>query len=407
MNRFTKLTVLATASALWLTGCGIASSVTPTPSKTTPRGDVDAMLTCLINAVNSVGQGTSGNTSSTVTPSIGFASNAKVGIALPQKTSQNWVEAEPMFDKALAEAGFGSIVQFGTNGVEDQQNQITDMIAQGISVLVVSAVDGSQLGSQLDAAKAAGITVIAYDRLLTKTDSVDLYVAYDNYKVGQFQGQAVLQGMMTTQGDPPYNIELIAGSPDDANSQPFFDGAMSVLQPGLDCGALKILSGENTETQVATQGWLASNAQARMDGILADYYTDATLNGILSPNDALARAALASLSHAGKSDDKTVISGQDSEIASIPLIMQGTQYMTIYKSTQGLVNEIVKIVKLLQQGQPVPVNDISTYDNGNKVVPTDLLTPQVVTAANAADVYKDDPARQPCTQLPTPSTCQL
>jgi len=402
MKKLTSLVALAAAGALLLTGCGSGSSNTPSGS----AGDTDAMKTCLTNAADTVSQGTSGNTSSTITPSTGFAADATIGISLPQKTSQNWVEAEGMFNKALPAAGFKSTVQFATNGVADQQNEITAMISQGVSVLVVGAIDGSQLGSQLDAAKAAGITVIAYDRLLTNTNSVDMYVAYDNYKVGQLQGQALLQGMLATQGDPPYNIELIAGSPDDANSKPFFDGAMSVIQPGLDCGALTIPSGQNTQTQAATQGWLAANAQKRMDTILGNNYTDTTLNGILSPNDTLARAALASLSSAGKSDEKTVITGQDSETASIPLIMQGTQYMTIYKNTQGLVDEIVKIVQQLQQGQPVTVNDTSTYNNGVKVVPTDLLTPQVVTAANAADVYKNDTTREPCTQTPVPASCQ-
>ena len=409
MKKLTTVATLVAAGALLLAGCSSNSGSTTTPTDTGSSSaagpDAASLTQCLTQAAATVTSGTSGNTSSTITPSTGFAANAKIGISLPQKTSQNWVEAEGMFNAALPAAGFTPIVQFATNGVPDQQNQIESMIQNGVSVLVVGAVDGSQLGQQLDDAKAAGITVIAYDRLLMNTNSVDMYVAYDNYKVGQLQGQALLQGLMANQGQPPYNIELIAGSPDDANSTPFFNGAMSVIQPGLDCGALKILSGQNTQTQAATQGWLAANAQKRMDTILAANYTDATLNGILSPNDTLARAALASLSAAGKSGDKTIITGQDSETASIPLIMQGTQYMTIYKNTQGLVDEITKIVGLLQQGQPVPINDTSSYNNGNMVVPTDLLTPEVVTAANAAQVYANDATRLPCTQTPAPASC--
>jgi len=391
-----------------LAGCGSTTpGGTTTPPATSPAATATSvdLKTCLTNAAATVTSGTSGTTSSTITPSTGFAAGAKIGVSLPQKTSQNWVEAEGMFNTGLTAAGYVPTVQFATNGVADQQNQISAMVQNGVSVLVVGAVDGSQLGGQLDQAKQAGITVIAYDRLLMNTKSVDMYVAYDNYKVGQLQGQALLQGMLANQGDPPYNIELIAGSPDDANSKPFFEGAMSVIQPGIDCGALKVLSGQTTQTQAATQGWLAKNAQTRMDAILAANYTSAKLNGILSPNDTLARAALASLSSAGKSGDKTIITGQDSETASIPLIMQGTQYMTIYKNTQGLVDAIIAIINLLQKGQPVPINDTTSYNNGVQVVPTQLLTPQVVTAANAAQVYANDATRLPCTQTPAPASC--
>ena len=408
MKKLSIVVTVAAAGALMLAGCGSTTpGGTTTPPATSPAATATSvdLKTCLTNAAATVTSGTSGTTSSTITPSTGFAAGAKIGVSLPQKTSQNWVEAEGMFNTGLTAAGYVPTVQFATNGVADQQNQISAMVQNGVSVLVVGAVDGSQLGGQLDQAKQAGITVIAYDRLLMNTKSVDMYVAYDNYKVGQLQGQALLQGMLANQGDPPYNIELIAGSPDDANSKPFFEGAMSVIQPGIDCGALKVLSGQTTQTQAATQGWLAKNAQTRMDAILAANYTSAKLNGILSPNDTLARAALASLSSAGKSGDKTIITGQDSETASIPLIMQGTQYMTIYKNTQGLVDAIIAIINLLQKGQPVPINDTTSYNNGVQVVPTQLLTPQVVTAANAAQVYANDATRLPCTQTPAPASC--
>lgn len=396
MKRLSAVVILA----LLISGCSLVSG-----GNSAPDNGVAAMTKCLTDAADSVSTGASGNTNTTVTPSAGFPADAKIGIALPEKTSQNWVEAEGMFNTALTAKGYTSIVKFATGGVTDQQNQISDMIEQGVSVLVVGAIDGSQLGAQLDAAKAAGITVIAYDRLLTNTNSIDLYIAFDNYKVGQLQGQAVIQGMLATQGPPPYNIELIAGSPDDSNSKFFFGGAMSVLQPGIDCGALVVRSGQTTQDQVASQGWKASLVQQRFSTILSQYYQDAPLNGILSPNDMLARSAIATLGNYGMSSQNTVVSGQDSETASIPLIMTGKQYMTIYKNTQAIVDEVVKVVSLLQQGQPVPINDTSSYNNGVKMVPSDLLSPEAVTAANAAEVYANDAVRIGCTQDP-PVNCE-
>ena len=327
----------------------------------------------------------------------GFAADASIGVSLPQKTSENWVLAEGLFNDGLKKAGFKPVVQFANGGVTEQQNQIQAMVEQGVKVLIVGAIDGSQLGTQLKAAKDAGIYVIAYDRLLTNTPDVDLYIAFDNFQVGVLQGTALLDGLKAKKGDGPYNIELIAGSPDDANSKPFFEGAMSVLQPKIDDKTLNVVSGQTTIEQVATQGWKAENAQKRMDTVLSGFYAgDTKLDGILSPNDTLARAALNSVQQAGK--DVPVITGQDSEVESVKLIMDGTQYSTIYKDTRALVAENIATVQKLQKGEQPTVNDTTSYNNEVKVVPADLLKPLIVTKDNAADVYKNDETLFPLTQ---------
>ncbi len=78
--------------------------------------------------------------------------------------------------------------------------------------------------------------------------------------------------MKAKKADGPYNIELFSGSPDDANSKVFFDGAMSVLQPKIDDGTLKVASGQTDIKQTATEGWKAENAQRRMDSLLTSTY---------------------------------------------------------------------------------------------------------------------------------------
>lgn len=319
----------------------------------------------------------------------GFAEGSFVGIALPQKTSENWVLAETLFKDGLDEAGYEYDVQFANGGVSEQQNQIQSMVTKGAKVIVVGAIDGSQLGTQLEAAKDAGAYVIAYDRLVKNTDAVDYYIAYDNYRVGQLQGQALLDGLAERRGDKDtWNIELIAGSPDDANSQVFFDGAMDVLQPKIDDGTLVVQSGQTTFQQVSTQGWKAENAQKRMDTIMSSTYTDKELDGILSPNDTLARAAMVSVDAAGK--DTPVVTGQDSEVESVKSILEGEQYSTINKDTTNLVHETIGMINTLQKGEEVQVNDTESYDNGVKIVPAYLLEPQIVTAENAKESYKDD-----------------
>jgi putative multiple sugar transport system substrate-binding protein len=326
----------------------------------------------------------------------GFAADATIGVALPQKTSENWVLAEELFNDGLAEAGFEPIVQFANGGVTEQQNQIQAMVEQGASVIVVGAIDGSQLGTQLESAADSGAKVIAYDRLVKNTEAVDMYVAFDNFQVGVLQGEALLQGLAERKGAGPYNIELIAGSPDDANATPFFEGAMSVLQPKIDDGTLVVVSGQTSFEQIATQGWKAENAQKRMDTILSGSYTDTELHGVLSPNDTLGRAALTSVAQAGK--DTPVVTGQDSEVESVKSIVAGEQYSTIYKDTRELVAQTIKEIQMLQKGEDPEINDTESYDNGVKVVPSFLLTPLIVTQENAADVYADDETLFPLTQ---------
>ncbi|GAA2176893.1 sugar ABC transporter substrate-binding protein [Arthrobacter parietis] len=361
MRNFAKsLAALTAISALALTSCGREDPGTAT--------------------------GTAGGTE---TACEGFEEGAAIGVALPQKTSENWVLAEQLFNDGLTEAGYEPSVQFANGGVAEQQAQISSMITNGVEVLVVGAIDGAQLGNQLQQAKDAGITVLAYDRLLTNTENVDYYVAYDNFKVGELQGQALLDGLAERKGEGPYNIELFAGSPDDANAQVFFDGAMSVLQPKIDDGTLNVVSGQTSFDQAVTQGWKAENAQRRMDTLLSGNYASEELHGVLSPNDTLARAVLTSVAAAGK--DTPVVTGQDSEVESVKSIMAGEQYSTINKDTSNLVEQTITMVEAIGACEEVEVNDTESYDNGVKVVPAYLLEPQIVTQENAAEAYADDP----------------
>ncbi|MEO6142511.1 MAG: sugar-binding protein, partial [Dermatophilaceae bacterium] len=245
------------------------------------------------------------------------------------------------------------------------------------------------LGTQLKAAKDSGAKVIAYDRLVKNTDAVDYYIAYDNRKVGQLQGQALLDGMAKKKPKGPYNVELFAGSPDDANAQVFFDGAMDILKPKIDDGTLKVASGQKDFQQVVTQGWKAENAQKRMDTLLTASYTSATLDGVLSPNDTLGRAILTSVKAAGK--PVPVVTGQDSEVESVKSIMAGIQYSTINKDTRNLVKDTIAMVTALQKGTKPDINDEKSYNNGVKVVPAHLLVPMIVTKENAKEAYANDP----------------
>jgi len=328
----------------------------------------------------------------------GFESGSTIGVALPAKTSENWVLAGDLFTQGLTDAGFKPDVQYAaaSGTVANQQEEIQSMVTKGAKVIIIGAADGAQLGTQVKAAHDAGAVVIAYDRLILNTEDVDYYVAYDNFKVGELQGQALLDGMAAKKADGPYNVELFSGSSDDANSAVFFDGAMSVLQPKIDDGTVVVASGQTDIKQTATDGWKAENAQRRMDSLLTSTYGSAELDGVLSPNDTLARAIITSVKAAGK--DIPVVTGQDSEVESVKSIMAGEQYSTINKDTRNLVKQAISMVSSLQSGDKAETNDDKSYDNGSKVVPAYLLPPQIVTKDNAAEAYANDPTLEPLTK---------
>jgi len=335
---------------------------------------------------------------STSGDAAGFAKDALVGVALPSKTSENWVLAGQLFTDGLAAAGFKSDVQYAgaSSTVADQQGQIQSMVTKGAKVIIIGAADGGQLGTQVKAAHDAGAVVIAYDRLILNTADVDYYVAYDNEKVGELQGQALLDGMKAKFPDKKtFNIELFSGSSDDANAPVFFQGAMKILQPKIDDGTLKVVSGQTDIKQTATAGWKPENAQSRMDSLLTSSYGSTELDGVLSPNDTLARAIITSVKSANK--PVPVVTGQDSEVESVKSIMAGEQYSTINKDTRALVKHAIEMAQDLQKGTKPDTNS-TDYNNGVKVVPTYLLPPQLVTKANAAESYANDPTLEPLTK---------
>ncbi|OII29559.1 sugar ABC transporter substrate-binding protein [Curtobacterium sp. MMLR14_010] len=316
-----------------------------------------------------------------------------IGVALPAKTSQNWVLAGAAFKKSIEDAGFKADIQYAnaSSPVPDQQSQISGMITKGAKAVIIGAADGSQLTSQVKSAKSSGAVVIAWDRNILNTKNVDYYVAFNNYKVGQLQANALLKGLKEKGGNGPYNVELFAGSADDANATVFFNGAMNVLQPKIDDGTLKVVSGQTTFQKVQTKGWLAQNAQSRMTDLISQYYSgDTKLDGVLSPNDTLARAILTATKAAGK--DNPVVTGQDSETASIPLIMDGTQYSTIYKNTTDEAQAAIDLVSDIADGKTPKTTKDKNNDNGVKVVPAVELTPVLVTKDNAVEAYKGNDA---------------
>lgn len=343
-----------------------------------------------LSACSGGGRGAEGDTGASGEAAAGFAADATIGVSLPWLGTQNWKEAEEMFTADLKDAGFTPLVQAADNKVPQQQQQIEAMIEQGAKVIVVGPVDGTQLGTVLETAADAGVAVIGYDRLIENTEAVDAVVQFGNIRTGELQGQSLLDGLAERKGAGPYNIELFGGGPADPNAPAFFEGAMKVLQPKIDDGTLVVVSGQTEFTQVATPDWDNGKAQARMDSLLSGNYADKKIDGVLSPNDGIARAILTSSEQAGQ--ELPVVSGLDAENESIVSIWEGKQYATVAKPTNELVAKTVSLIKDLQAGKALPAAD-ETVDNGAKDVDVYLLDPVVVTKANIKEVFANDPER--------------
>ena len=312
-----------------------------------------------------------------------------IGIAMPTKSSSRWISDGNSMVEQFTAAGYETDLQYAEDDIPNQLAQIENMITKGVDVLVIAAIDGTTLSNALENAAASGIKEIAYDRLIRDSGNVDYYATFDNFKVGVQQATSLVNGMKERFGDGPYNVELFGGSPDDNNAYFFYDGAMSVLQPLIDAGTVNIVSGQMGIDTVGTLRWDGAVAQARMDNLLSANYTDAQVQGVLSPYDGLSIGILSSLKGVGYGSGDLpmpIVTGQDAEIPSVKSILAGEQYSTVFKDTRELARVTVGMVDALLTGSEPEINDTSTYDNGVKVVPSYLLEPVSVDATNWEDI---------------------
>ena len=309
-----------------------------------------------------------------------------IGIAMPTKSSARWIADGDNMVKVLEAKGYKADLQYADNDIPNQLAQIENMITKKEKALVIAAIDGTTLSGALEKAAAAGIKVISYDRLIVGSPNVDYYATFDNFQVGVLQAGTIVKGLGLDAGkNGPFNIELFGGSPDDTNAFYFYDGAMSVLKPFIDSGALVVQSKQVGMDKVSTLRWEAATAQARMDNLLSANYTKAHVDAVLSPYDGLSIGIISSLKGVGygsKDLPMPIISGQDAEIPSVKSIIAKEQYSTIFKDTRELAKVAAGMVDAVLSGGKPEINDTKTYNNKVKIVPSYLLKPIAVDASN-------------------------
>lgn len=317
------------------------------------------------------------------------AAEKLVGISMPTKYMKRWVDDGEGMVKEFTAKGYKTILQYGDDVVENQIAQVENMIARGAAVLIIVPINGEAMTDVLEKAHAAGIKIIAYDRLLRNSDKVDCYATFDNFGVGAICGNYIVEKL-----DPankgPFNLEIFAGSLDDNNAKVVYEGGMSVLQKFIDSGKLVVKSKQTSLNQVATEGWDGAKAQARMDNLLSGFYSNDKVHAVFSPYDGISIGVVSSLKGVGYTkQDMPIITGQDAEPQSVKSILAGEQTMSIFKDTRELAKRAMMMAESLLNGEKPEVNDTKSYDNGVIVVPTFLVPPVPFDATNWKKILVD------------------
>ena len=308
---------------------------------------------------------------------------------MPTKDLQRWHQDGENMKNLLEAEGYTVDLQFASNDVQQQLNQVTNMINSGCDVVVIAAIEGSSLGSALDLAKEKGIPVIAYDRLLMESDAVSYYATFDNYMVGTVQGNYVKSTLDLDNADGPFYLEITAGDPGDNNALYFYSGAMDVLKPYIESGKLVVKSGQTEFSDVATPTWKTEVAQTRASSILASFYADGSdIDVWLCSNDSTALGVTNALED-GYDGEWPIITGQDCDISNVKNMIAGKQSMSVFKDTRTLAAQVVKMVGQILKGEEVDVNDTETYDNNKIVVPSFLCEPVFADVNNYAELLID------------------
>lgn len=317
----------------------------------------------------------------------------KIGICMPTQSSERWINDGNNMKKVLEEKGYEVEVQFAEDDTAQQVNQVENFVGKQVDCIVIAAVDSSVLVNAEAQAKAAGIPIIAYDRLLMDTDAVSYYATFDNVGVGRLIGNYIKENkdLDTAKANgESYTIEFFMGSPDDNNAVLLYNGIMEVLQPYLDDGTLVCKSGRTSFEETSILRWSQEQAQSNCENILTAYYADEDLDIACSAFDGFSYGIKAALQGAGyTAENWPMVTGQDAEVMATKNIIDGTQTMSIYKDTRLLADKCASMVDAVLQGTEPEINETETYDNGVFVVPTYICDPVAVDKNNYKEVLVD------------------
>jgi D-xylose transport system substrate-binding protein len=312
-----------------------------------------------------------------------------IGFLVETLKEERWQHDRDFFVAAAEKMGAKVIVQSCNGDDATQVSQTENLITQGVDLLVVVPHNGKIDATIVNEAHKNGVKVIAYDRIINDCD-LDLYVSFDNEKVGELQAQYILDKA------PVGNYILLGGPPTDFNAKLIRDGQLKILQPSVDAGKIKIVSDQ------WTIDWQPIEALKHTENALTKNNND--IAAVVASNDGTAGGAIQALEEQ-KLAGKVFVSGQDADLAACQRIVAGTQSMTVYKPIKQLAEAAANAAMDMIQNKPV-ANADKKVNNGKIDVPSILLTPISVDKSNLVstvikdgyhkieDVYKDVPKDQ-------------
>ncbi|HBA62139.1 MAG TPA: ATPase [Elusimicrobia bacterium] len=296
------------------------------------------------------------------------AKEIRIGLSIPTQREERWVRDLEYLRKQAASLGVELLVKVSENNTARQKTQCDELLEQKISVLIIGPHDALAAADIVQKARLKGVKVISYDRLILNSD-VDLYVSFDNIKVGEIQARYL------TRLAPFGKYVVLSGAPTDNNARLFRHGAMRVLKPLETEGRIKIVMDQ------AIPDWNPAEATTLMEKALAQNAGD--IQAVLAPNDATAGGVIKALAFY-KLAGAVPVSGQDSEASAARRILAGTQSMTVFKDTRQLAAAAFGAAMSFAAGGSAPVN--AAVPNGKLDVPSLLLEPLAVDKSNLGKV---------------------
>ncbi len=310
-----------------------------------------------------------------VSPASKDGARPRIGLSMDTLKEERWQGDRDRFVKRAAELGAEVFVQSANSDDTRQIKDVEGLITQGIDVLVIIPHDGAACAKAVEIAHASGVPVLAYDRLITGSE-LDVYLTFDNVKVGELQAQFLADRFAGRRG---IKLVRIYGSKTDNNARLFKQGQDNVLDPLIKAGVF----------EVAHEDWAADWRPENAKKIANAAITKAghTIDAILASNDGTAGGAIQALTEEGLAG-KVVVTGQDADLAACQRIVAGTQAMTIYKPLSRLANTAAELAVKLAKRQPIVAK--AELDNGKVAVPSVLLDVVAVTKENIDDTVIAD-----------------
>ena len=298
-----------------------------------------------------------------------------IGLSMDTLKEARWQKDRDIFVDSAQKLGAEVIVQSANSDDVLQMKNVKSLIAQKVDVLVIIPHNSMAMAEAVRLAHEAGIPVIAYDRLITNCD-LDLYITFNNEKVGEAQAQTLLDHLPKTGQS---RIVRVFGAPTDNNAKLFKQGQDNVILPAIEAGRIKVLH------QGWAEGWMPKNSKIIVNAALANHGTD--IQAILTSNDGTAGGAVQSLTEKNLTG-KVLVTGQDAEIAAIQRIIRGEQLMTIYKPIKIIAARAAELAIDMANRKVIVAKH--TTANGLKDVPSVLLDFHVVTKDNIEETIVKD-----------------